>query len=503
MKGLNPTILGLTLTLLLPGAAFSQAVNNRQETNQQDPALQEGRTEKRTESKRPVAILSLLNEANAAPPEFTADLLIRLANSNKVQDPLWKREMLEDAYRLASKGEQKVKRDYAGSVMDTREGYLSLALALKLDVLSLQSRAVTSMLALDKQRAREMFSEIPPELKLPALTCADALVPDVADFYSAMKRIAQETFTADEIRAGAQVWFLQRYIAAMTSPTQVGPLVKVISAINLSQIQLTILLNSFSGALKRISSDYRAFTFAAFRDSLTRSFNELAAVADRKGVPKEELLQSLRAYLLRNFVSTQCADNTVTKKKEVPGFITLANQNALKSSPILLQDIQPLSIDGSVKTSAFWESSRSEDLLWKLKQLRFGADEKPRSDIEKASAEWHQQLTDYLNYLESWSASDEKSDLDYFHQKAIVYRVLSDILPPGMIRDQVWRSNAAFLANGYLQEARVEWFLHAGHLLDQVGTAKGRDRVDLIQILESSSNSILRAYAHYYQVVSD
>ena len=502
MTRFHRLVCGLMLTLMLPCTAFSQEADRGGQTTEQALKNREVRNEKHPISnKRPAEILNVLSEAKAAPPEFATDVILRLTKSTKVQNLAWKREMLEDAFRLASNSEQKVKRDYAGSNRDTEEGYLSLALQLKLDVLSLQSRTVIEVLSFDKRRARDMFSEISPDLKLPTLTCSDALVPDVEDFYIALKRVAQETFTADEIRDGIQVSFVQRYVAAMTSPVQVGPIVAVISSIDLSQLHLTILLNSFAEASKQISGDYRTFSFAAFRDSLSKSFSELADVCDRKGAPKEQLLKATRAFLLKSFMPTQCADNTVKGKNEIPGFIKVVNQDILKTDPISLEEIQPLVVEGSVKTKLLWESSKSKEMLWGLKQLRFGPDEKARTDSDKATPAWHQQLTDYLNELDSWSTSDEQSEVEYFHQKAIAYRVLSEIVPPGIVRDNLWRSQAAFLSSGYMPDAKVEWFLHAGHLLNQIRTARAKDRLALIRILELSPNNVLRTYAHLYEVV--
>ena len=494
---LHWVLLASILILKAPITTFSQQGKPAVEPDTKNRAV---RSEKKNSNKRPVEILNVLSEARSAPPEFAADVILRLATSRKVQDRNWKKELLEDAFRLATKGEQKLKRDYAGAVVDTREGYLSLALQLKLDVLSLQSKIVTEMLSLDKLRAREMFSEISPDLKLPVLTCSDALIPDVADFYFAMKRVAQESFSASEIRDGLQISFLQRYVSAMSSPVQVGPIAKVIATGDFSPLHFSMLLQSFIEALKRISADYRAFSYAAFRDSLTSSLTQLIEVSDRKGVPDTELLQAMRAYLIKSFTSTQCIDNTVKRKNDVPGFIKIANQDMLKTNPILFEDIQPSVVEGSVKTEPLWQSSKSKDMLWALKQLRFGPDEKARSESDKATPAWHKQLTDFLNELDRWSASDEQSELEYFHQKGIAYRVLSEIVPSGLVRENIWRSQAAFLSSGYMQDAKIEWFLHANHLLNQIGPAPAKDRQALIGILELSPNSVLRTYAHFYEV---
>src|SRR5262249_32886489 len=236
----------------------SQEPARPQRNDETSSQKRQAEQEKRIPFEKPPEILQVLNEANAAPPEFGADVLIRRAQSERVRDKVWKREMLEEAFRLASKSEQQVKRTYSGSQMDTREGYLALALTQNLDALSLQSRTVLAMLAVDKKRARAMFSEISPDLKLPTLNCEDALVPDVSGYYDRMQRVARETFTSAEIRESAVLWFAQRYTESLTSPVQVGPLAKAISALNLPSDQLTVLLRSFCDSLKRTTEDYRA-----------------------------------------------------------------------------------------------------------------------------------------------------------------------------------------------------------------------------------------------------
>ena len=499
---LNRTVVALTCLLVMLGATYGQKVNPRQPETEKPPKQESGK-EKSQLPDRPIEIVNVINEANSAPPEFAADILIRLAQSSKISDVAWKREIITDAFRLASKSDQKLKRTYFGTVMDTREGYLGLALAQNLDTLSLQLRAVTAMLAVDKARAREMFSEISPDLKIPPLTCSDALVPDVSDFYAVMKRVADETLGSDEAREGAALWFVQPYVQAINSPAQVAPVAKAIDGLKLPADQFAIVLRSFTESLKRISGDYRTFSSTALRDSLTQSFVDLANQCDRLNVPKQELLQAVRGYLLRGFGSTQCADRSVSQSKPLPGFIVGLNRDLLKGAPVSFEDIQPTIIGESPQTIAFWESSRSKDILNRLRRLRFRSDGKARTDDEKTSPEWQQQLSDFLTDLDTWSVADEKSDVDYFHEKAITYRVLSDILPSGLMRDRIWRNNASFLADGYLPHNRIEWFMHASHFLDRVKGLKGKDRADLITIFSSSRNNVLRSYAYLNDVVRD
>ena len=449
---------------------------------------------------RPVEMTSVVDAALAAPPEFASDVLIRLAQSTRIKDSRWKRELLDEAFRLAGKSEQKTKRTYFGTVTDTREGYLELALSENIDALSLQAKVVAAMLDTDKTRARELFSQI-PEPDRPTLTCDNALVPDVTQFYLVLKRIVNEGFTANETANGDALWFVQKYIQGIRSPVQVGPLAKTITGLKLPASQMTVLIQSFGDSLKRVSGDFRTFISAASRDRLAQSFGDLSQVCDKLGIPKQYLAQSLRSFILSNFAAVQCTDERVQPTKGVPGFVAVINRDLLRTAPISTDEILGSGVGPDTQTHPFWESSKSKNILNKLRKLRFGSDGQPRTDAEKATDDWHQSLSEFLNELDEWTAGDEQSDVDYFHEKAIMYRVLSDIIPDGLMRDKIWRENATFLTNGYLPNNRIEWFMHAKHFLDRVNSLKGNERGEFIGILKASSNPVLRAYAYLSEIV--
>ena len=459
------------------------------------PSKNQIANEKSMSADRPPEITSVVDAALTAPPEFGSDVLIRLAQSNRIKDSRWKRELLEEAFNLAAKSEQKTKQTYFGTVADTREGYLGLALAENIDALSLQVKVVAAMLDIDKTRARELFLQI-PEPDRPTLTCDAALVPDVTQFYLVLKRIVNEAFTANETANGGALWFLQKYVQGIRSPVQVGPLAQTIAGLNLPAAQMTVLIQSFSDSLKRVSGDFRTFISATSRDRVAQSFGNLSQVCDKLGIPKQYLAQSLRAFIVSNFAAVQCTDERVQPTKGVPGFVAVINRDLLRAAPISTEDILGSGVGPDTQTHPFWESSKSKNILNKLRKLRFGADGQPRTDAEKATDDWHQSLTQFLNELDEWTASDEPSEVDYFHEKAIMYRVLSDIIPNGLMRDNIWRENATFLANGYLPNNRIEWFMHAKHFLDRINSLKGNERGEFIGILKASSNPVLRAYAY-------
>src|ERR1700694_4052451 len=98
-------------------------------------------------SKLPEPYQSIVELSRSAPPEFAADALLRVVESGKIVDAAAKRSLVEQAFRQAATAKFSVRmRGVAGSLVDTRSGYVSRAYDLKLDSLSWQSRALRDML---------------------------------------------------------------------------------------------------------------------------------------------------------------------------------------------------------------------------------------------------------------------------------------------------------------------------------------------------------------------
>src|SRR5207245_10342454 len=102
----------------------------------------------------PTKLLELVDRARSVPPEFGADALLRLAESDAVADPDAKRELIEEAFRKAGTAQEPMKRrSLKPGAGDTRVSFQARAYAQDLDALSLQSRAVSAMLHVDKSKA--------------------------------------------------------------------------------------------------------------------------------------------------------------------------------------------------------------------------------------------------------------------------------------------------------------------------------------------------------------
>src|SRR5262249_9124253 len=156
---------------------------------------------------------------------------------------------------------------------------------------------VEALLALDSAKARERFARIPPP-QLPRLNCADFLLFDVGRFYDLLGRIAS-------LNRESRPQFLRKYVAAVTSPVQVGPMARVLASADLADSDFQDLVAAFCAAIGKISDDDRSFTFSP----VGSEFQALAEELKKRKLNPLPLIEAYRLYLVIGFSGARCADN--------------------------------------------------------------------------------------------------------------------------------------------------------------------------------------------------
>ena len=214
----------------------------------------------RSPPKLPEPFRSIADLAAAAPPEFTADALLRIVESGKLADQ--ERSPRIDGAGVPVGGIRQISGANGGRARapprDTASGSLSQAYALKLDALSLQSRAVRDMLPLDPAKARELFGQIVKPTLAP-LTCDDALVYEPSDFYQALSAVVNGAFTPKERAKEEHFNLLIDHLGQATSPSQLAPLAAAIESAGVTAGQRQILWARFNGLLENMQPDDRSF----------------------------------------------------------------------------------------------------------------------------------------------------------------------------------------------------------------------------------------------------
>lgn len=396
---------------------------------------------------RPPVYADLADRARALPPDFAAGALLRIADASAVADVAWKRQILEDAFRIAAGAQQPYARRYwsgkPGSLFDK-------AYAQGLDVCTLQCKAVHAMLAIDYKKARELFSEIPAP-SIPQVSCDDALVYDVSIFYATAAEISARAFSAKEIADDEPFHLLQRFSVDVTSPIQIAPIARMLAATSMKPALSEALVNSLAGALQTASGDDRSF-------SATLADGTETALAALQSPP---LLDAWRAYVGRQIKQTRCGDP---------------------------------------KPEGQCSSPECRDLAATFTKLVMAPSGYGLSPEQKSTAEWSGKLRQYLAALAAWKGDDDP--VEYFQFKTRFYSQLLELVPAGPDRDLVLGTLLAWLqqSQGYQREHAAEWFYPVNALIIRAFAESATMKTTLRE-LRRSADPVISLYAQLEQLL--
>jgi hypothetical protein len=453
---------------------------------------------------RPVEIENLVADARTVRAEFAADALLRLAESGAVADPKWKRELIEEAFRTAGGARHPFRLASVDLEVDTRPGYLTRAMGMLMDALSLRLRAVRAMLKVDRRRARELFAELPPRLPLPRVECEDALVADVTEFYDTLAGVARDTFTPAEKSRDDDVRLVELYADNMTSPAQVQPVAQAIAAVGDTPARLATLVRAFAKSLRTLDGDDRTFT--ARLDDSFGGVVLLRQVSIERGAARDQLLAAARDYFTRHLTGARCADNVRRAErsamlfKNLEDVISETEPDSRDAKPAAFAELRPSRLEGGMRVFRHWRTPAGARLLRKIKELRFGTGQEALGEAERKTPQWEARLLEFRNELADWDERAEATEEDYFHQKCVLYWGLLELVPPGAAQDQVLADYVAFLHRPTLQQdSPLEWFMHVKDLLDLSRRAAPETpprRAKLLAALAASGDPVMRLYAH-------
>ena len=495
------------LLLLFACVGLTNATTQQGET--QPRSAQTGAPARVAKAKRPprrAELEALVVDARALPPEYAADVLLRLVESNKLTERAWQRELLPEAFRTAGGTQQPIKRRIAPGLnyAYTREDYEARAFGLNLDTMSLRLRAVNAMIKIDKRKAREMFSELPTKLPFTPLTCDDALVYTALDFYDTLTQIITMTFSAEEKARNEDVLFAQAYVDVMDAPEEVLPVSLLVERLGDSPARSAPLIHSYSMALTKIEADDRSFTAANADIAIS-----LARDCPKQGLSPDELLAAFRAYFVTHMRTSRCADDELGKYG--PGRVVLdrrmrqdlnaqlrADESGAQSLMLVTEDeIKPQKVEGEAKLTPFFTTLTAQSLFRTAQALRFGMADEPQTEEERNEPKRGEQLTAWLNAMADWRGEGEASESDYFNQKCVLYQLLLEVWPTrGPAADTLLRQYIAFLREpARREENRAEWLLHVKRLLDSPRYGGGAERAQMLAELMNSGEPVLRVYA--------
>lgn len=508
------TILPILILSIVVGLVVQQAQPNRQQSKQ--TPVSSNKTVKATDSKalpnkelKIAKIEDFFTYARSVPAEFSVDLFMQLLEAGEIKDLKRQQELLVELFYTAAKAKQPVKLiALPGSAVDSRAGYRATASQAGLDALSLQLRVIRLLLRTDSKKARELFSEIKIIVGPP--NCESTLTTDFTTFFQTVQLLGSTAFDPAEVERRDHVYFVERHIAKIDSPSQFPAAVKALLSIETTDLELQTLGQTLSAALKNMRLDFHSFL--ALRNSPISSMEEMVARFNERGLSGDEIIEAYRTYVVNQLNGPRCDNGGNKEQKQFQARLIAHFNDNLRTSaykkipPISEDEIKPAKAEATSGDQVHWTSPKAQSLLARMRNLRFSTAGKDFSDEDKQSAEWQSQLSQLIRELAMWSAADERSEEDYFHQKSVIYYALLNTIPADSkhegLLEEAFRDFAIMLSDSPLQRERpAEWFLHAKVLIDKVHKAPPRQREKLVNLINSSRSTVLHLYVQKHQLL--
>jgi len=153
----------------------------------------------------------LLNDARLAAPELAVDTFLKVGESKKIADPVWRKEIIDEALRMIDDVQypMPMRLAFGGqNELNDTEAYISAgAYRAKLDRLSLKGRVVTLLLETEPTRAKQMIFQMGGALGLKPRSCEDVLTYYADDIYPVVAKVAAAAFTERHVAEGQRALF--------------------------------------------------------------------------------------------------------------------------------------------------------------------------------------------------------------------------------------------------------------------------------------------------------
>jgi hypothetical protein len=401
----------------------------------------------------------------SVPPELAAYALLRLVEAKSVSQPEQQRQLIEQAYMLAGQSPYSVRLTAVGGQGDSRAGYLSQAMGLGLDALSLRTRAVAAMLKLDPDRAHELFQQLRP-LAIANRSCSDPMLYDPSAYYQRAGDVYKRGFTTDEQAKGLPDEFLESVFRDVNHASEVGPAADLLRTVQFDTEILARAEGAFARSVSGIRGDYRSF--AATQGNLIRNVTRLASA---QGRASHAVLEATRSYIVANMSGAVCSDNSGSLTGSTA---SSANSSAYASlnqvlvrygiAPIVDAELKPGSVvpANGTSTQTYWQSPAAKQLLAGVRALRSGDHDSPQ---------WQESASSALTSLREWiDAASEPSEEDFYVEKAVLYSQMLVTTPADSpIYEEVLNEYIAFLSEQPpSDDVRIYWLWNIQNLVQRV-----------------------------------
>jgi hypothetical protein len=433
----------------------------------------------------------------AVPAEFAADLLIRVADSTAAaKEPAeWRADLYEQAFQLAPAAQDPLPR-YLRRDPRSRMRINPIGPSERLDALSLQVRAFNGLIDLRRGRALELAGTL--DVRVPALTCSDSMVPNPAGAFD----VARHTFD-----------LLEPQVLSVRSSTQLAPAFEAILAGDVSTSESRRLLTALTNTMRSLDDDDVSFT-----DTLGPTWAAVNHAMDSTGDESFSnfILDAFRTYLVLHLSGPRCSSTsgvTVTPSAESDMLTEIDEALFKRDRPRLTQrERTPTRTIENGKGGApsggiffgdmgLWRSAISRRLMAQVTALQ-AHDGAGRPLDDRRSPEWSEQLSQLYALMATWSRNDEPSVEDYMRERAILLDMLVDVIPSGVERLRALGDLLAFLkSDGRQLFGDTVWASRIRALMDKCRNSPAEWDWMLRAFLDSG-DPMMRLYAQVEQLTA-
>jgi hypothetical protein len=464
----------------------------------------------------PIEILNIIQYARPLQPELTADIFLKLATLNKIDDRELTTELLKEAFFLANGSKEKVRRKIiykSRRILTNRTTFIDRAQKFGFNRLSLQTRIVNEIAKIDPQLSNELFSHITVDDLYAPLTCSDDLAYDPSDLYAGMAEISRRMFSEQDVAENKRLLFLTRFIDKFGSHSQVLPALRMLEQLDLKKDERSYLVSVYSRSLQSIRQEDVSFSQTV---NYENSLSELARFSFRlngEEATYDEYINALRHYIVSNLSAPRCEynialetsdkrnrvaklENVISDNEEMlPVYFENLNKSIFSEKPVSADETKPKSVIRNDHSSKV-EANNAFDRIYSetLGKLSSWEDDLPTTDEQKKSYEWQAEFSKMLNMIAEIKPSSSIDEMETFHRKCILYRSMLRIAPNVKLRSQVISSYAALLRDGSIRRESIsEWFLEFDDLKQEIAGTQ-EDKVELFASLRRSNIDAVNLY---------
>lgn len=360
------------------------------------------------------ATAELTSWALSAPPEFGADVLLKVIEDGLILGRE-RAKVLQLAQVLAPQAQEPVPLATPPIPVATRDAVISFGFRRGIDRQSLSLRIAKLLLEQDSGAALEWFTAIPPGA-IAGTPCERTLLYNPTSMVEFIGVLFQRAFSARDRRDGKDLQFLNGQIDRMTSPAEIILFLRLVYQLPLSLPERSALANRAGAQLTRSQDDIRAvqFFWTPLKSALTR------LMAPESGDPA--LALELRRWLVRQRKDNRCAPLPFDDGKRIQR-LDIDSEIADFLRPWTSDEDELAAASKQALTAHQNESMFKTGTAAQLDKWLMTLRQEP-ADM-KATDEWQRQAGDLLQAIDEWKPSNESPVTAFLTKARLLSRFIT------------------------------------------------------------------------------